>query len=288
MFTRVGCQCLEGCWSSLELFLAPDITSRYYKSVGASAYPQWSFSAKLLIPQDKSSFTLVSITNKTHQVNLRSLCSPRFVSFSLDENEWWLLNLHLSYKPPSFWSIMFWSGGNPRYFNHLKRFRYLTYPVVVYFEGIIIQGRQLPSGLPVVVHSWLRRKWGVMGASVHTPIQMYIMCVHTVRRSIYDTRRTKHPYSPICWYERCPSWKIFMDPLHQGIVVRGGEKAVREWKSWVSLTNIISVWYVSLLEHSVKGLYDSMTQGLEVIGHNLEVIFWLILESESCYSECKS
>ena len=33
-------------------------------------------------------------------------------------------------------------------------------------------------------------------------------------RSIYDTRRPKHPHSPIRWYERCPQVSASFSPLY--------------------------------------------------------------------------
>ena len=34
-----------------------------------------------------------------------------------------MLNVHLSYKPPGSWRILFWSGGYPRKFSLVKKFR---------------------------------------------------------------------------------------------------------------------------------------------------------------------
>ena len=71
-------------------------------------------------------------------------------------------------------------------------------------KGIILQGRYLPSGLPVICQSLLRRKGDVTGASVHAPIHKNSTYVHTVRQSIYETRRPEHPHSPIRSYGRLP------------------------------------------------------------------------------------
>ena len=56
MFPRVGCQCqLKRCWSLVDLCLAPELTSWYYQPAGASAYPRWSFYAKILTSKDVGS-----------------------------------------------------------------------------------------------------------------------------------------------------------------------------------------------------------------------------------------
>ena len=112
------------------------------------------------------------------------------------------MNMHLSYKPPSPCRIMFWSGGRPRQFSHQKNFRYLVVPSGGFRKGKILQGRQLPPGLPVIVQSCLRRKGDVTEASVHAPIQVNSTYVQTVRRSIYETRRPEHPHFSIHQYER--------------------------------------------------------------------------------------
>ena len=51
-----------------------------------------------------------------------------------------MLNLHLSYNPPSYWSILFQYGGRPRYFSRLKKVRALVVPGGGCCKGIIIQG----------------------------------------------------------------------------------------------------------------------------------------------------
>ena len=82
-----------------------------------------------------------------------------------------MLNMHLIYKTPLSWRILFWSGGRPRQFSCLKKFRDLKYPSGVYRRGEILQGRNLPSGLPVIGQSCLIRKGNITGESVHVPIQ---------------------------------------------------------------------------------------------------------------------
>ena len=53
MFPRVGHQCkLKGFWSSVDLCLAPEITSWSDKPVGSSVYNKGRFSAKLWTPNN--------------------------------------------------------------------------------------------------------------------------------------------------------------------------------------------------------------------------------------------
>ena len=49
-----------------------------------------------------------------------------------------------------------------------------------------------------------KNKVSVTGAFVHAPRQRNSTYVHTVRWSIYKTRRPDHPHSPIRQYERRP------------------------------------------------------------------------------------
>ena len=115
-----------------------------------------------------------------------------------------MLNVYLSYKPPSSWRIMFRSGGYPRQFSLLKKFRAVVVPVRGCRKGIILQGRQLKAGFPVAVQSCLKRKRDITGASVHEPRHRNSTYIQTVRQSIYETRQPEHPHSPIRRYERCP------------------------------------------------------------------------------------
>ena len=71
---------------------------------------------------------MVSITNRSHQVSSRSMLGLCFVVVLHDEILLPMLNVHLSYKPSSSWRILFWSGGYPRQFNHLKMFRVMVVP----------------------------------------------------------------------------------------------------------------------------------------------------------------
>ena len=114
------------------------------------------------------------------------------------------MNVHLSYKPTSSCRILFQYGGYPRQFNLLKKFRAMVVPGGGCRKGIIIQGRQLLSGLPVIGHSCLRIKWDVTGLYVHAPRQSNSTYVQTFRRSIYKTRGTKHHHSTILRYQQRP------------------------------------------------------------------------------------
>ena len=115
-----------------------------------------------------------------------------------------MLNMHLSYKSLSSCRILFWSGWRPRQFSRLKKCRALMVPGGGFRKGVIIQGRQLPSGLSVIGQSCLIIKGVITGASVHEPIHSNSTYVQIVIRYIYDTRRPEHPHSPISQYERLP------------------------------------------------------------------------------------
>ena len=61
-----------------------------------------------------------------------------------------------------------------------------------------------PTGVLPNVKLFLRRKGGFNGSFCLCTIQSNSPYGQTVRRSIYDTRGTKHPHSPILRYEQCP------------------------------------------------------------------------------------
>ena len=124
-----------------------------------------------------------------------------------------MLNMHIGYNPPSSWRILFWSGGRPRKFSHLKHFRSLIDPGRVCCKGIFIQGIQLPSGLPVIGQSFLRIKGYVTGESVHAPRQRNSPYGQTDRLSIYNTVQPKHPQWSIFWYELFPQGPPFLGPV---------------------------------------------------------------------------
>ena len=125
------------------MYLAPELTSWYDQPLGASAYPQLRSSENIVTPKDNSNFILVSLTNRSHQVNSRSLLVPCFTVVVYDETERQMLNAHLSYKPPSYWRRLFWSGGRHRQFINMKKFRALVVPGGCWLQGVIIKWRQL-------------------------------------------------------------------------------------------------------------------------------------------------
>ena len=163
----------------------------------ASAYTQKSFSAKLLTPKYGGSFILVSLISRGHQVNLIILLLPVFFSLVYDETWWSIFNVNLSYKPPSYCSIIFWYLVHPRHFTWPKTFRSLVLPSKGWREGFVIQGRKLncriSCGMPVV----LDKKGGKMGSSFHAPRKSNSMYLQAFILSIYDTRWPKHLHSSI-------------------------------------------------------------------------------------------
>ena len=119
--SRVRYQCqLKECWSSVDLWLAPDLTSLSDKLVGVSAYLKWIFFSNLLTPEGRGSFTLESLTNIIQWVNLIIQIIPCFTVVVYNETWWSMLNINLSYKPPSSLRITIRSGGYPRNFSRLK------------------------------------------------------------------------------------------------------------------------------------------------------------------------
>ena len=115
-----------------------------------------------------------------------------------------MLNIHLSYNPPSSCRIMFRSGGVPRQFSRLKKFRALVVPSRGCHKGIILQIIMIPTGVLPNVNSFLRRKGDVTGAYIHAPRYRDSPYVQMVRRSIYETTWPKHPHLPILQYKRRP------------------------------------------------------------------------------------
>ena len=70
----------------------------------------------------------------------------------------------------------------------MKNFIDLTDPGRAFNKGITLQGMHLPSVLPVIGQSWLRRRGYVTGAAVHVPRQRNSTYVQTVIQYIYETR----------------------------------------------------------------------------------------------------
>ena len=114
------------------------------------------------------------------------------------------MNLHLSYKPPSYWRILFRSGGYLSQFSRLKKFRSLVVPGGDCRKGVILQVILTPAGILPNGQSCLRRKRDLAGAYAHAPRQSNSMYAHTARRYIYKTRRPENPHSPIHQYKQCP------------------------------------------------------------------------------------
>ena len=95
-----------------------------------------------------------------------------------------------------------------------ENFRTLTDPGGVCYKGIILQGGQLPSGLPLIGQSFLRIKWYITGVSIHSPRQRNSIYVQTTRLSIYEIRWTKHPHLPILGHVQRPPGTWSSSPLH--------------------------------------------------------------------------
>ena len=112
--------------------------------------------------------------------------------------------MHLSYEPPSSWRILFLYGGYPRQVSCLEKSRALVVPGGDCSKGVILHGRQLPSGLPLIGYSCPRIRGDVTGVSVHEPRKRNSTYVQTFRRSIYKTRRLEYPHLSIRRYEQRP------------------------------------------------------------------------------------
>ena len=79
-------------------------------------------------------------------------------------------------------------GRIPKHFNNLKEFRAIIYPGEGCCKGTIIQGMQLPSGLPTIGQSILIRKGYITGAYVYAPRQKNSPYRQTYRKYIYHTK----------------------------------------------------------------------------------------------------
>ena len=86
---------------------------------------------------------MAGLTNRSHRVNLRSLLGPCFEVVVYNETWGPMLNLHLSYKPPSSWRILFCPGWFPKQFIRLNFSGPWWSPAGAAVRGYIIQGRQL-------------------------------------------------------------------------------------------------------------------------------------------------
>ena len=85
-----------------------------------------------------------------------------------------MLNVHLRYKLPSSWRLIFWPGERPRHFSRLKKCRNLVNPREGGRTGGNIQVFLIRMGVLLNGKSCLKRKWGITVASVHAPIQRNI------------------------------------------------------------------------------------------------------------------
>ena len=112
---RVGYQYLEGVpsgWCSCEY---PGLNSCSYQIVGALYFPQKKIPTKLSTPKGGGVSTLESLTNGSHNVDLRSLCYLYFFkSFNMNLGDNFLAPITgISNKPPIYCRIMICSGGDP-------------------------------------------------------------------------------------------------------------------------------------------------------------------------------
>ena len=99
-----------------------------------------------------------------------------------------MLNVHLSYKPPSSWRVLFRSEGRPRKFIILKMGISLVVPEWGLRKELILQGIMEPTGVLPNEQSCLIIKVDVMLASVHAQRQRNIPYSQVVVWSIQDTR----------------------------------------------------------------------------------------------------
>ena len=104
-----------------------------------------------------------------------------------------MLNVHLSYNPPSSCRILFRYGGYPMQFSRIKKFSALVVPGGGRRKGIILQVIMTPTGVLPNGQPCLRIKGGVMGASVHAPMQRNSTYAHTARQSNLQDPMTRTP-----------------------------------------------------------------------------------------------
>ena len=152
-----------------------------------------------------------------------------------------MFNVHLSYKPPNSWRILFQSGGCPRQFSCLKNFRALVVPNGGCHKGIILQVIMTPTGVLPNVQSCLIIKGDVMGASARAPIQRNSMYVHTVRRSIYKTIRPKHPNFPILRNQRRPQV-----PASRPCDMLGVSSIIVQVLVFIHVSGQIKIWVIGV------------------------------------------
>ena len=145
---------------------------KYYGIVSLSdqpsvvlACPQQILSGNILTPKYDGSLILDILTNRSHWVNSKILLVNIFTVVVYDETGWTILNEHLSYKPTSYWGVLFWSGVCPRQFSRLKRFRALVVPGGGCHKWIILQGgqikRRFSCGRPFIIEKKSGCNWSV-------------------------------------------------------------------------------------------------------------------------------
>ena len=125
-----------------------------------------------------------------------------------------MLGVHLSYKTPSSWKILFWYWGCLRQFSYLKNFRSLKDLCRVCHMEIIIQEMQLRHIFNVTGQSFLIIKGDITGASIHVSRQKNSPYRNKIRRSIYKTRRPKHPHLTTRLGKTTSREPCFTAPLH--------------------------------------------------------------------------
>ena len=148
-----------------------------------------------------------------------------------------MLNVHLSYKRISSWRILFWSGGYPRQFSCLEKFRALVVPGGDCHKGVILQGIMTPRGVLPNGHSCLRRKGGVTGESDHAPIHSNSTYIQMVRRYIYKTRQPEHPHLPIRPIQTTPPGILFGPVTGCSARISNGNPDQFRWRRLTALEN---------------------------------------------------
>ena len=141
------------------------------------------------------------------------LSRPVFCSCLYNETWWPMLNVHLSYKPPSSYRILFRYGGRPRQFSYLKIFRSLVVPIGRCHKGVIMQWRlmkrRFSCGRPVM----LEKKRGCSG-SICPCIQTEEYYVHTDVHTVYlQDHMTQTPSLSNPPIRTIPSGTRFLSPV---------------------------------------------------------------------------
>ena len=122
--------------------------------------------------------------------------------------------MHVSYKPTRFLRILFRSGGHPRKFSFLKKFRALVVPGGVCRKGKIIQGIHIKCRLYYVKWSCFRRKGDATGASVHEPRQRLQSTQIEIQVVYLQDQIIQTPSTINLLLQRIPPGIPFKAPLH--------------------------------------------------------------------------